>query len=204
MQRWTMATSFAVLMGLSSAVLAGASQNPHDDTNQPLSDESQNPHDTVNQPGSTLPDTGSPNPNSLGRTGRYRRRRQSTTILRAASRISMTMTVSCTTGWMAGHDPRSTPASTAIILVSRYRRAKVRPRIRMPAVVIVRLLVPMWRRVPAKHRAPARPPARMRHLAAAVRPAAPARVRGFAATSIAALMLAVLVRIGSRCVQLLA
>ena len=70
MQRWTMATSFAVLMGLSSAVLAGASQNPHDDTNQPLSDESQNPHDTVNQPGSTLPDTGSPNPNSLGRTGR--------------------------------------------------------------------------------------------------------------------------------------
>ena len=70
MQRWTMATSFAVLMGLSPVVLAGASQNPHDASNQPLSDESQNPHDTVNQPGNTLPDTGSPNPNSLGRTGR--------------------------------------------------------------------------------------------------------------------------------------
>ena len=70
MQRLTMATSFAVLVGLSPVVLAGASQNPHDASNQPLSDESQNPHDTVNQPGNTLPDTGSPNPNSLGRTGR--------------------------------------------------------------------------------------------------------------------------------------
>lgn len=70
MQAWIMAAGFAALVSLSPAVLAGASQNPHDEVNQPSDDESQNPHDAVNQPGGTLRDTGAPNPNALGRTGR--------------------------------------------------------------------------------------------------------------------------------------
>lgn len=71
MQPWIMAASFAAIVAAApGAALAGASQNPHDAVNQPSDDESQNPHDAVNQPSDTVRDTGTPNPNALGRTGR--------------------------------------------------------------------------------------------------------------------------------------
>ena len=70
MQPWIMTATLAVLVGLSPVVFAGASQNPHDPSNQASDEESQNPHDSVNQPDGTGFDTGTPNPNSLGRTGR--------------------------------------------------------------------------------------------------------------------------------------
>ena len=71
MQPWIMAASFAAIVAaMPCASLAGASQNPHDAVNQSSDDESQNPHDAVNQPSDTVRDTGTPNPNALGRTGR--------------------------------------------------------------------------------------------------------------------------------------
>ena len=71
MQPWIMTASFAIIVALGpSAAFAGASQNPHDAANQPADEESQNPHDPVNQPSDTVRDTGAPNPNARGRTGR--------------------------------------------------------------------------------------------------------------------------------------
>jgi len=58
-----MMISLAAVMGLSQAAFAAESQNPHDPSNQG-SDANSDIHADTNV------DTGSPNPNSLGRTGR--------------------------------------------------------------------------------------------------------------------------------------